>query len=453
MNMQMMEPIRYVDYRIYNVTKIKNKYGFRVVLILEDETEKIVQHSGFTRKDIAEKEKCKIIGKLENRTYVVYNDITVGDYMEYWFKNDGKKRMNAYNTYMAYRNAIFNQIIPRIGKVKLVDLSSIIIKKLYKEVFEYSKGVADIVRTVMVSSLKDAEVNKFVSSNVAYGINLPKEEKEKIREATEEEDTIKYHKLVIDETKTFTIEQIVTIIKASKNTPIYMNVLFASLMGLRKCETLAVKYSDIDFIKGKLNLRVQLGRKLEDDDYEDTPKTKNKKAKQEIELKSKSSIREMDIPDLVLDAIFDERKIYEKRRNRRINDKHNPFCDEGYICCSTYGKPRGRGFIHKYFKQIKEENNLPDLPFHKLRTTYSTILAKNNFSLKAIAVLLGHSSEIITFENYTDKNEIIQDCLQEMEPFMEDVLPKDNGKGRVQDCTDVEIDVIMQDAFYNIKSA
>lgn len=85
--------------------------------------------------------------------------------------------------------------------------------------------------------------------------------------------------------------------------------------------------------------------------------------------------------------------------------------------------------------------------------TYSTILAKNNFSLKAIAVLLGHSSEIITFENYTDKNEIIQDCLQEMEPFMEDVLPKDNGKGRVQDCTDVEIDVIMQDAFYNIKSA
>ena len=68
MNMQMMEPIRYVDYRIYNVTKIKNKYGFRVVLILEDETEKIVQHSGFTRKDIAEKEKCKIIGKLENRT-------------------------------------------------------------------------------------------------------------------------------------------------------------------------------------------------------------------------------------------------------------------------------------------------------------------------------------------------------------------------------------------------
>ena len=41
----------------------------------------------------------------------------------------------------------------------------------------------------------------------------------------------------------------------------------------------------------------------------------------------------------------------------------------------------------------------------------------------------------------------------EMEPFMEDVLPKDNGKGRVQDCTDVEIDVIMQDAFYNIKSA
>lgn len=31
--------------------------------------------------------------------------------------------------------------------------------------------------------------------------------------------------------------------------------------------------------------------------------------------------------------------------------------------------------------------------------------------MKAISKLLGHSSTMITFENYTDKNEIIQDCL------------------------------------------
>ena len=132
----------------------------------------------------------------------------------------------------------------------------------------------------------------------------------------------------------------------------------------------------------------------------------------------------------------------------RKNDKTNPFCDEGYVCCSTYGKPRSRGFVNNYFKKIKEENNLPDLPWHKLRTTYTTILAKNDFSLKAIAVLLGHSSEIVTFENYTDKNEIIYECIKELEPFIENVLPTKDE--HIIDCTDIETDIIMQQAFENI---
>ena len=31
--MQLVDVNRYVDYKVYNVTKIKNKYGFRVKLI------------------------------------------------------------------------------------------------------------------------------------------------------------------------------------------------------------------------------------------------------------------------------------------------------------------------------------------------------------------------------------------------------------------------------------
>ena len=76
-----LKPIRYIDYKIYNVTKIKNKYGFRILLTLDDNTERTVQHSGFDKKDIAEKERCKVIGKLENKTYVVYTNVTVKTYL------------------------------------------------------------------------------------------------------------------------------------------------------------------------------------------------------------------------------------------------------------------------------------------------------------------------------------------------------------------------------------
>ena len=55
--------------------------------------------------------------------------------------------------------------------------------------------------------------------------------------------------------------------------------------------------------------------------------------KQEIKLKSVSSERILDIPDIVFEAIINDKKKYEKNKNRRINDKTNSFYDYNYICC------------------------------------------------------------------------------------------------------------------------
>lgn len=68
--------------------------------------------------------------------------------------------------------------------------------------------------------------------------------------------------------------------------------------------------------------------------------------------------------------------------------------------------------------------------------------------MKAISKLLGHSSTMITFENYTDKNEIIQDCLEELEPYIEKLIPKE--KVQTIDCTDVNTNEIMNNYFIRI---
>lgn len=66
--------------------------------------------------------------------------------------------------------------------------------------------------------------------------------------------------------------------------------------------------------------------------------------KQEIDVKTESSNRVIPIPDILFEAIMEERQKYEKNRKRRINDT-NPFFDGNYICCSTYGKPRSKSFV------------------------------------------------------------------------------------------------------------
>lgn len=79
------------------------------------------------------------------------------------------------------------------------------------------------------------------------------------------------------------------------------------------------------------------------------------------------------------------------------------FFDGNYICCSTYGKPRSKDFHWKYFKQLLQENDLPDIRWHDLRATYCTILLKNDFNPKAVSKMMGHAKEIITIDVYGDK--------------------------------------------------
>lgn len=64
---------------------------------------------------------------------------------------------------------------------------------------------------------------------------------------------------------------------------------------------------------------------------------------------------------------------------------------------------------------------------------------------KAITKLLGHSSIMVTFKKYTDKNAIIQDCLEYIEPFIERGIESEEMK--TTDCTDIETDIIMQEYY------
>lgn len=70
-----------------------------------------------------------------------------------------------------------------------------------------------------------------------------------------------YHTRNIDTQQTLNMEQVLTLIEASRETPIHMQVLFAVLLGLRRCEINGVKYSDINYINRTLKVQRQLGKK------------------------------------------------------------------------------------------------------------------------------------------------------------------------------------------------
>lgn len=413
---------QYTDWKVKSVMRIKEGFGFRIVLKYMDGTQKVQQKSGFSTKREAEKAREKIIAELYNGSYIAANNVTVQEFLELWLEEDIKKRTENYNTYMTFSYCIKNHILPILGQgKKMMDVTKPNIVQLYKINEEQSQSVAKMVRTIINLSFAYAEDRKLIKVNPAKGLRLPKSRKQTA-----------YHTRNIDTKKTLNLEQIETLIEASKDTPIYMMVLFNVLMGLRRSEIIAVKYSDVDYINRTLKIERQLGVSMVSDKKEIAPKMYTK---QEIGTKTRSSVRSLPIPDYVFEAILQERKKYEANRNRRKKQ----FQDLDYICCSSYGRPRSKDYHWKYYKQILAENGLPDIRWHDLRSTYCTMLLKQDFNMKAVSKLMGHAKEIITVDVYGDNSNIIVDAVPELDHYIKEVIP-DNDPKQEENLLDVVID-------------
>ena len=417
---------QYIDFKVYAVTTIKKKYGFRIVLIYDNDDTKTIQKAGFNTKKEANNARNVVITELHNGTFVVYNNINVKTFFTYWLEDVMKPNITS-DSYDSYKNIVYNHIIPSLGTIKMITLNAGHIQRFYNTKADYSHDIVKLCKAVMNSALKYAKEKNLVSVNVADGVNLPKCVKKK-----------KYRTIEIDVKKTLNIDQVRLLIEKSKETPIHLQIMFAVLMGLRKQEINGLKYSDIDFIHRTLKIQRQLGKKANTDNSE---LKVGEYTKQEIEVKTFSSNRELEIPDILFEEILEEKKKYEKNKRRRINDKTTPFKDYDFIICSTYGNPRSKSFHFKYWKQLLKENNLPDIRFHDLRATYSTLLLKNNFNSEAISKLMGHATDIITIDGYGDNDEIIADCVDELDSFIESVRPENNDlEIQIRDESDISID-------------
>lgn len=396
---------RYVEWEVSNVMPIKEKFGYRIFLKYMDGTVRPQQKAGFSTEKEANAARDKTIGELYAGTYVVYANVRVKDFMEFWMEEDIRNRVGSSETYDTFGSVVRLHIVPKLGSKKMVDITRGDVQKLYNEKTEYSISIARLVKTVMNVSMRYAVDKKIISVSPAEGVNLPKKVEKK-----------PYHTRNIDTQKTLTMEQIQVLLEASKDTPIHMQVLFNVLMGLRRREINGVKYSDVDYINRTLRVQRQLGTKL-GTKKEDFPPEMYRK--QEIRLKTPSSYRTLPIPDYVFEAILEQRKTYERNRSRR----NSQFQDSDYICCSNYGKPRSKEFHWKYYKKLLAENGLPDIRWHDLRSTFCTLLLKNNFNPKAVSKLMGHAKELITMDVYGDNRGIIADCVDEIQPFIDEVMP------------------------------
>lgn len=376
-----------LNWEVSKVLKNNSGYGFEITLIFLHE----IQHrlkGGFDNLKAAEEEREKAVAAFYNGTFIIDETIRVSEFYPYWLEKIKRPQLKD-NSYRSYRSCVYNYIIPHWGNKILCHISRKDIETLLAMTADHSYYVARLLKTVIITSMKYALENHFISSDPSTRIILKR----------------KNQQLYTQKQSAFTEWRMKQLLICSKGTSLYLPILFASLLGLRMGEILGLKYSDVDYIRKTIHVQRQLGQ---------DPKSSLGNSQQEVSTKTPAGDRMLKLPQLVLEAIMEERTKYEISRSRRASI----FSDFDFICCSSYGRPRSRSYFWKPFKDLLKEQGLPNIKWHGLRHSYTTLLLKENCSLKEVSRSLGHTKASFTADVYADMTIITKGIIPDVDRYL-----------------------------------
>ena len=196
--------------------------------------------------------------------------------------------------------------------------------------------------------------------------------------------------------RVLTEEEIPTLLDALSDAPPQYSVItqLALLLGARRGEICALRWSDIDFEKGTLSIKrtVQFipGIGL----VFNAPKTRRGKRCLRIGA------------DCV--ELLQEYRRYQKAERFRIGSawvrkvtlENGKVVDNDMLFTKWNGEPMDPDIISSWFPKFLETHDLPDVNFHSLRHSNASILIAAHVSITTVSGRLGHAQTSTTLNYY-----------------------------------------------------
>ena len=353
-----------------------------------------------TSKSDAEKKKREYIKNMESGLKPKLGSQSLSQAMNTWLwdteRNSGSKSSTFERYEGIFRNYIKNC---KLGLIAVSEIENAAIQKYYNELKSEGKSYSQIsnLHKLLNKFFGYAEMSGYVIKNPCKGLKITKDDEE---ELIDDEDEV---------VETFTKEETKKITNnLSKDSKIRYIIMFALFTGIRQGELLALNKTDIQNDTVRINKTVKTVKVFDDKD--------NTKSNYEIKVtkpKTKTSNREVPIPD-ILKAELKRLEILVAKEKLKLGEA---YTENELLFPSEMGTYIDAKNLRRSWERLLNKAGVQKKKFHALRHTYATRLFENNTSILTVSRLLGHSS-IKTTEIYTHvledvKKEVVQ-CLNDM---------------------------------------